>query len=91
MTHWRAPEHLRLDPGDVIPDNWSTDEVLLVYDFLLRVITAIYDNYEDQMNPGLQNSDPVLGDESDDISSERVERSRLQLSLQQVHSVERKG
>mgnify|MGYP001101239424 CR=1 FL=1 len=32
MTNWRVPQHLRYDPGDVIPANWSLEEVNLVFE-----------------------------------------------------------
>jgi len=47
----------RLDPGDVIPDGWSHDEAMLVYDFLLVLVSAIGERYyEEQMGTALLSS-----------------------------------
>jgi hypothetical protein len=68
MSDHRRNRFPRLDPGDVIPDGWSTDETLLVYDFLLRVLVAISDRYEDQILAGPRDA----GGTASDVASRTV-------------------
>ncbi len=63
MNRQQSRNTLRLDPGDVIPDHWTTDETTLVYDFLLTVLTAIYDRYEDHMLSPLGTTPPPPTDD----------------------------
>lgn len=59
----RTPQRpFRLDPGDVIPDYWTAKEARLVYDFLLLVLIAISDRYEDEMLAPVRESDAPPSD-----------------------------
>lgn len=84
----RTPERWpRLDPGDVIPDDWSTEQTLLVYDFLLRISTAIFDRYEHQMLAGIKERTRP----SKDIDNENVNDENTALHDESLRSSTRRS
>lgn len=61
----------RLDPSDVIFDDWTAEEANLVYDVLIVVPTAIFDRYEDEMLAPLDNGAAPTND--DGVPPERYD------------------
>lgn len=65
MSDQRRYRVRRLDPGDVIPDDWTAEEANMVFDFLLLVTTAIFDKYEEEMTYPIRDRGDSLNEHDD--------------------------